>query len=104
MEGHILVTPEQLINTAEEFNSQGQLIANLTEEMMNSVTSLSSAWEGEASQAYIRKFQQLEDDIQKMSSMIKEHVMDLKQMAEAYQRAETSNLEEINSLTSDVIS
>lgn len=103
MEGNILVTPEELIATAGEFSTQGTTIANLTSEMTNKVTSLSSAWEGDAATAYINKFKGLEDDIQKMIRMVNEHVRDLQDMAAAYQQAESANIEEIGSLSSDVI-
>jgi WXG100 family type VII secretion target len=103
MEGNILVTTEQLTSTAEEFSSQGSVISNLTNEMVQKVTALSSAWEGEAATAYINKFNSLEDDIQKIIRMVSEHVQDLNNMAAAYKQAENTNLEEINGLSSDVI-
>lgn len=104
MEGQIIVTPEELLNTADEFNSQGTQIGNLTSEMMSTVTGLSAAWEGEAAQVYIEKFKGLEDDIQRMIAMITEHVTDLQEMANAYSQAEQANMDDINnSLRSDVI-
>lgn len=103
MEGNIIVTTEQLTSTAEEFSAQGTVISNLTTEMVQKVTALSSAWEGEAATAYINKFNSLEDDIQKMIRMINEHVQDLNEMANAYRQVEDANLEDINGLSSDVI-
>lgn len=103
MDGQILVTVEELTGTAGEFNSQGSQIASLTSEMVNTVTSLSSAWEGEAAQAYIAKFKGLEDDIQKIIRMISEHVSDLEEMANQYQSVEQQNLSDIETLSSDVI-
>ena len=103
MQGNILVTTEQLISTAEEFQAEGTRIAQLTSEMMNRVTSLASAWEGEAAAAYINKFKSLEDDIQKMIRMVQEHVNDLETMAQAYTSAENQNLQDIATLSSDVI-
>lgn len=104
MQGQILVTPEELIGTATEFQTQGKNIQDLTSQMMNTVTGLSASWEGEASNAYIQKFKGLEDDIQKMISMINEHVNDLQEMADIYSTAEQSNIDDISGLTSDVIS
>lgn len=103
MSGQILVNIEELINTSNEFNSQGSQIAMLTSDMVNTVTSLSSAWEGEASQAYVAKFRGLEDDIQKMLRMVSEHVKDLQEMAVQYQSVEQQNLSDIETLSSDVI-
>lgn len=104
MQGQILVTPEELMGTATEFQTQGKNIQDLTSQMMNTVTGLSASWEGEASNAYIQKFKGLEDDIQKMISMINEHVNDLQEMADIYSTAEQSNIDDISGLTSDVIS
>lgn len=103
MNGTLKVTPEKLTAAAQEFQTQGNSVSSLTSEMMNLVTSLSTIWEGEAGQAYITKFKGLEDDIQLMIRMINEHVTDLNEMARQYQDAETTILDEINTLSSDVI-
>lgn len=104
MEGIIKVTPEKLISTAEEFNTANAQVQNLTQQMLATVDSLKSAWEGEAATAYSTKFHQLEDDMNRMHSMINEHVTDLKEMAQQYQAAEQANTEVGNSLAGDVIS
>lgn len=104
MEGIIKVTPEKLISTAEEFNTVNSQVRNLTQQMIQTVDSLKSAWEGEAATAYNTKFHQLDDDMERMHSMINEHVTDLKEMARQYQTAEQANSEIGNSLAGDVIS
>lgn len=104
MEGIIKVTPEKLISTAEEFNTANTQVRNLTQQMIQTVDSLKSAWEGEAATAYNTKFHQLEDDMERMHSMINEHVTDLKEMARQYQTAEQANAEIGNTLAGDVIS
>ena len=103
MEGIIKVSPQLLSSTASEFSTQGSTISNLTEEMMNLITGMSSTWEGEAATAYITKFRGLEDDIQKMTRMVQEHSQDLQEMAQIYADADMANAEEANSLSSDVI-
>ncbi|MCB6415381.1 WXG100 family type VII secretion target [Faecalimonas umbilicata] len=103
MEGIIKVSPQLLSSTASEFGTQGTTISNLTGEMMNLITGMASAWEGEAATAYITKFRGLEDDIQKMTRMIQEHSQDLQEMAQIYTEADMANAEEANSLSSDVI-
>ncbi len=45
MEGIIKVTPEKLISTAEEFNAANSQLRNLTQQMIQTVDSLKSAWE-----------------------------------------------------------
>ena len=103
MEGTLRVTPEQLESAASEFSSKATTVGNLTSEMTNLVVGLGSAWEGDAATAYITKFRQLDDDIQKMISMIQEHSNDLNEMARVYRDAETENAEEAEALAGDVI-
>ncbi len=103
MEGIIKVNSEQLAQTAAEFGSKAGVVGNLTSEMTNMVTSLASSWEGEASNAYVAKFRGLDNDIQMLIKMVQEHSTDLEEMARLYQEAENQNMEEISSLSSDVI-
>ena len=102
-EGIIKVNPETLNSTASEFGNQASSLQNLTGQMMSLVTGLSSAWQGEASTAYIGKFQGLQDDMDKMFRMVQEHSTDLQEMAAAYIDAETKNAELAQSLAPDVI-
>lgn len=103
MEGILKVTPEQLISTAGEFQAKGNTIGTLTQEMMTLVTGLNSVWEGDAATAYINKFKALEDDIQRLVNMVREHADDLTEMARVYQEAEQANVEEASGLSGDVI-
>lgn len=103
MEGTILVTPEQLETTATEFNNVMSQVKSLTNSMTEQVNGLSAKWQGDASQAYVSKFNQLNDDIERMASMINEHVNDLNQMASVYRNAEQANEELGNSLAGDIL-
>ena len=103
MEGTLRVTPEQLTNTATEFSSIGNTVASLTEEMTTTVTGLASIWQGDAASAYVNKFTGLNDDIQRMIAMIREHSTDLTEMAQAYMTGENKNAQLIETLSSDVI-
>ncbi len=103
MTGSLLVTPEKLISTSEEFNTAMGQVNSLTTSMMDLVHGMSGAWEGEASSAFQNKFNELQDDIQKMSNMIKEHVTDLQQMAKTYQTAEQKSQEISNALSGNVL-
>lgn len=103
MEGILKVNSEQLAQTASEFGSKAGTVGNLTAEMTNMVTGLASAWEGEAASSYVTRFRGLEDDIQMLVRMVQEHSTDLEQMARAYEEAENQNMEEISTLSSDVI-
>ena len=103
MQGTILVTPEQLESTANEFNNIMIQVRNLAANMTEQVTGMGAKWQGEASEAYIKKFGQLNDDIEKLGNMINEHVTDLNEMANVYRSAEQANQELSNSLAGDII-
>ena len=72
--------------------------------MLQTVKGLTSSWEGEASTAYTTKFNQLESDMTKYKGMINEHVKDLEEMANTYERAEQQNESDSQGLPSNVMS
>ncbi len=88
MEGEIKVTPEQLETASSEFSTADSQVSAITSEMMNMVRSLTSAWEGEASQAFINKFNTLDEDMQQIHKKIQEHSTDLNEMAQRYKNTE----------------
>lgn len=103
MEAILKVTPEQLINTSNEFSAIGSTVCNLTSSMMEKMTNLAGIFESDEATAYISKARGLEDDIEKLNGMIREHVNDLNEMAQKYISANASNESLIDSLSSDVI-
>lgn len=104
MEGILKVTPDELRTTAGEFGNKGNTIKAQTDEMMQMVKNLSTVWQGEASGAYLNKFQGLQTDIDKINRMIQEHVQDLNDMAEQYDIAENTNTEQSQGLQANAIS
>ena len=104
MTGNLLVTPEKLISTADDFDAVNSQVRTLTQQMIDTINSLSSTWAGEAATAYNSKFLELNDDMEKISRMITEHANDLKEMANNYKTAESSNVETASTLAGDVIS
>ncbi|MBQ6376547.1 MAG: WXG100 family type VII secretion target [Lachnospiraceae bacterium] len=103
-EGMIKVSPELLSNTATDLSGKATQLQTLTGQMLELADGLTSAWQGEAATAYITKFHQLDDDMQKMYRMIQEHSADLTEMAAAYSQAENQNAELAQSLVAEVIS
>ena len=100
----IKVDPSQLKSTATGFQSTGTQIKQLTGQMTQLVSTLSGqVWESAAASAYRSKFNGLNDDIQRMTKMVDEHVSDLQQMAAEYEKSESDNILDTNSLSSDVI-
>lgn len=102
--GILRVSPEKLQNTASSFETSAGNVQNLTRQMTTIVTSLTGqVWSGEAATAYVNKFNGLQDDMDRMYKMVKEHATDLIQMAQQYAAAESGNADLISGLVSDVI-
>lgn len=100
----IRVSPDKLNSTAGEIKNIQSNVLNITSEMTSIVQGMSSDWTGDASTAYIQKFTGLQDDMQKISSMLNEHVTDLQTMSTTYSQAESNAASISSGLSSDVIS
>ena len=104
MAGILRVTPEKLQSTASNFESTGNTIMNLTQQMTSIVSSLSGQiWSGEAATSYVNKFNGLQDDMERIHKMVQEHSKDLQEVAQQFISAENANKDLANSLSSDVI-
>lgn len=102
--GILRVTPEKLQATASSFEGTGATVQSLTQQMTSIVSSLSGQiWSGEAASAYVNKFNGLQDDMDRINKMIKEHSTDLIEIAQRFIAAEAANADLANSLSSDVI-
>lgn len=101
--GILKVSPEKLLEVANEFSMTGKNISSLTSEMMSIISGLKSVWQGSAANAYTGKFSMLQDDIEKLNRIIQEHVSDLTEMARTYEEAENVSEEESAKLLSEVI-
>ena len=104
MEGILKVDYDKLNSTAGEFEGTGTQVRNLTGEMISLIDSLKPVWTGDAADTYNTKFHELDDDIERMHSMITEHVKDLREMAAKYQEAEDANITTGGGLSGNVIS
>lgn len=102
--GTLRVDPDKLISAADAFKSQGNTIQNLTQQMLQTVTSLNGSWEGEAQNSYFTRFKALEGDMNQIQQKINEHVSDLQEMAQIYKGTESGNAGNISGLATDYIS
>lgn len=78
------VNTQELRKTATSFGQKGKTMAMTMEEMMSLVNGLRSVYEGDASDAYVRTFSGLQDDISKINAKIQEHVSDLNEIADKF--------------------
>ena len=101
MEGTLLVTPETLTATASAFQAQATQVKSLHDDMLSKVRGLS--WEGTAAEAYKGKFNALQASMDKIFSMISEHVRDLNEMAEQYSSAESTAQSAADSLPASTL-
>ena len=102
--GILRVTPEKLQATAASFEASASSVNSLTQNMTSVVTSLSGQiWSGEAATAYVNKFNGLQDDMNRIYKMIKEHSDDLTAIAQQIIGQENLNMDLANGLSSDVI-
>lgn len=105
MNGKLNVEPAKLENAATSFSNTGNTIGNLTKSMTQMVNQISGdVWSGDAANAYKKKFNNLQDDINKMIRMVNEHVEDLRNMANQYKTTEESNKALAQSLADNIIS
>ena len=82
------VTPEKLIETAQEFANTEEAIRGLTTEMTAIVDSFKPIWQGEAATGFANRFAALSDDMTRLYTMIRKHSEDLTEMANEYRLAE----------------
>ena len=99
MEGTLLVTPQELKNTSNSFANRGKSVMSITSSMMDIVKGLNSVF----ASAYINNFTKLQEDMNQINNKIQEHVTDLNEMADNYERAEASNTQGNAALQSDYI-
>lgn len=100
---NLKVTPAELEAKAADFKGIMTQTKSLTDDMMNDVTGLSSAWTGEASSTYINRFRRLQADMDTMARMINEHVNNLTELAKQYTDTEAKNANATESLSTNVI-
>lgn len=100
---NLLVTPEKLVETSNNFQGIFQNASNTIATMMDTVRNLSAKWEGEASTAFLNQFNKLDGDMTKLKRMIQEHVEDLLKIADVYKKAEAANAQMSSKLPFDAI-
>lgn len=103
MKSLLKVTPEKLIEAAAEFETAGQNVRNITQEMISIVDGFKSVWQGEASMGFSNRFHELSKEMDRLYSIIKEHSDSLTQMANEYQSAEDESTQNAQSLLTEAI-
>ena len=98
MADRILVSTQDLVNAATEFQNRSNNINNATTEMLNLARGLNSQWEGTAAEGFASRFNELEDDMAMVKNMITANVKKLEEIASTYEKGEqeAANLTQVN--------
>ena len=100
----IHVTTDRLRAAAGELDSGGSRLDSCTRQMTDLVSQIAGdVWSGEAANAFKTRFLGLSEDMARLSRMIREHVQDLNQIADNFDRTETETQELAGSLQQNVI-
>jgi len=88
----IKVTSDKLRQAMNRFNTCKEEMAQAYRQMSSEVKALSSTWEGEASQAFMSRFDELIANISTSDATIDQAVAGLEAAAQAYENAESGNV------------
>ncbi|MBR0091352.1 MAG: WXG100 family type VII secretion target [Lachnospiraceae bacterium] len=103
MNGTLKVDPQKLITASGEFEKASSDIQRITSEMKSIVDQTVQAWTGDAQATYKASFANLDDDMTKLFTWVKEHATDLNEMARNYIQADTDAGNLGASLPADVL-
>ena len=97
------VTPEVLKSMSREIEKQIEDISNQFSMIESDINGTRSFWEGDASDAHKNQYESLKDDIHEAVNRLKNHPVNLLQMAGLYTETETNIEAAAQSLSEDVI-
>lgn len=100
----VLVTPEVLIEQAEEVRRLGNDMKIHFQEMESIMNKTRNYWIGEAGDIHRQRYEEHKDDIDQMLRRLLEHPDDLLMISGNYSAAEKSNVEAALALPEDIIS
>ncbi|MBQ6583304.1 MAG: WXG100 family type VII secretion target [Mogibacterium sp.] len=83
MAGQIRVTPEQMRSRATEYKNQAEAVLGGITQMDQLLGQLQSEWEGQASESYAARYQELKPGFQKAEELIREIAQSLENVAKS---------------------
>ena len=89
----IKVNSTVMRDKASSFKTVAGSIRSFTEEMLNEVDSMKSAWEGEAAETAVKRFKELSSNFEEKYNTIISYAEFLEKAAEAYDNTETANVQ-----------
>ena len=100
---NLKATPEKINTAANEFETHNNQMRSIMRNMIEAVDATKGVWQGTAANAYVTKVHALQNDMERLYTLVKEHVTDLHQIAQTYSTAESKNVELASGLPSDVV-
>lgn len=97
------VTPDELRRQSTAVSSTVSSVRNKFSGLERTISSTTSFWKGDASDAFRSVYADFKDEIEEIINRLSEHVVDLEKMAGVYDQAEAKANEIIESLPSDVL-
>ena len=97
------VTPEELHRQSSEVSSNVNKIKRRFDLMERQVKATNSYWDGDAADGFRSVYLEFKDELDDILARLSEHIVDLEKMAGVYEKAESSVIELIETLPSDVI-
>ena len=97
------VSPETMINQADEIKGSVDRIRQQFAMIEECVRRSSGYWEGEASNLHTTSFAKIKESCDVITRCLSEHPDDLLKMAGLYIDSETKSIEESNSLQNNII-
>ncbi len=102
MDINIRVNTEVLKNQSDQVMSDLDRIEKSWQEIGRIIKGSKGYWEGDASEAHVRVYEEMKDDAEKVLKRLKENPVKLQQMAGIYVEAETQNKAVSGQLPNDV--
>lgn len=97
------VSVDELKKGSTRFGQKAEETKKLTTQMLQLISDTNSVWQGEARDAYSKKFASLSGDMDKIYKMINEYRLDLADIAKNYETAENQNKTAASNLKSGFV-
>ncbi len=81
MANQIRVTPDQMRQRASDYRNQAEAVHGVISKMDTLLQQLQSEWEGQASESYAARYQELKPGFQKAETLIREIAQSLDTVA-----------------------
>ena len=90
MANQIRITPDQMRQRANQYRNEAENVHGVIGSMDNLLSALQSEWEGQASESYAERYQELKPGFQKAEELIREIAQALDSTANIVEETDSS--------------